>query len=118
MPDSAESVVSALLDIVAANGVPFRVLYLPSGTEGPNAYRHPVTSEQDTVEFYDRRYQHEAGLGQFVSNYYVTTVLGTDGWWGSGEGGINLAGDVDDWTVDAAAMVVVRAWLVMHHNRR
>lgn len=111
----SENVVSALLDIVAANGVPFRVLFLPAGTEGPNAYRHPATSEQATVEFYDRRYQHEAGLGQFVSHYYVTTVLGTDGY-GNGEGGINLAGDVDSWTVDAAAMAVVRAWLVMHHN--
>jgi hypothetical protein len=104
---------TSLLDIVAGNGVPFRVLYLPAGTEGPNVHRHPATSDKATVEFYDRRFEHAAGLGQFVSNYFVATVLGTDGY-GHSEGGINLAGDVDDWTVDAAAMRVVRAWLKMH----
>lgn len=115
MTDHADR--TALLDIVAANGVPFRVLYLPAGTEGPNAHRHPATSEKATVEFYDRRYEHEAGLGQFVSSYYVDTALGTDGY-GHGEGGINLAGDVADWTVDAAAMRIVRAWLKMHATER
>jgi hypothetical protein len=68
------------------------------------------------VEFYDETYAGKEGFdpeGQFVSRYYVETILGKDDY-GSGEGGLNLDGGVDVWTVDAAAMAVARGFL--KHN--
>ena len=47
-----------------------------------------------TVSFYDRRYMH-SDHGQKISSYYIQDLLQhpTDG--------LNLAGDVPDWTLNA-----------------
>ena len=62
------------------------------------------------VEFYDATYASDPrfvpGLGQFVSNYYVDTLLEYNA-----TGGLDLQGNVENWKLDAAAMDVVRAWL-------
>lgn len=65
--------------------------------------------DEPLVEFYDTRYPHTE-YGQFVSRYYVSTILGTDRY-GSGEGGLMLDGGVPSWTVSAQDMDTVRAYL-------
>ena len=57
------------------------------------------------VEFYDARYPHTE-FGQFVSRYYVSTIL---------EGanrGLCLDGAEPEWSISAGDMAVVRAWLL------
>ena len=66
-------------------------------------------SDKPLVEFYDTRYPHTE-FGQFVSRYYVETILGEDGY-GSEEGGLNLDGGIPEWTVSAKDMETVRNFL-------
>lgn len=58
------------------------------------------------VEFFDTRYSHEP-LGQFVSRYYLSTLLDREA-----DVGLNLDGGVPSWSVSAAAMNVVYQWLL------
>jgi hypothetical protein len=68
-------------------------------------------SEKPLVEFYDARYPHTE-FGQFITRYYVGTILGNDGYSGKGEGGLILdGGNRDEWTVSSRDMDVVRAYL-------
>jgi hypothetical protein len=65
--------------------------------------------EEPLVEFYDTRYDHnsdwlEEFVGQFVSRYYVETLLGH-------EGGLCLDGGISDWQVSAGNMVQIKKWL-------
>ena len=75
-----------------------------------------LTHDEDRpmVEFYDRRYTSEAWpRGQFVSRYYVGTLLGHEGFYG-GEpvGGLCLdGGNPNEWSVSADSMALVRAYL-------
>ena len=55
------------------------------------------------IEFYDPRYQFTP-LGQFVSRYSVSAIL-------DHTGGLYLYGGVPEWTVSAADMAEIRAWL-------
>ena len=55
------------------------------------------------IEFYDPRYQHTPH-GQFVSRYSVSTIM-------DHTGGLCLDGGVPEWTVSAADMAEIRAWL-------
>lgn len=62
------------------------------------------------VEFYDYTYANQKTFGprgQFVSRYYVDTIIGDNSW----DAGLDLHGGVDVWKIDAAAMHVVREWL-------
>jgi hypothetical protein len=71
-----------------------------------------LTHKEDKplVEFYDSRYPHTE-FGQFVSRYYVETILGNDRW-GSGEGALILdGGNRDQWTVSEKDMDTVREFL-------
>lgn len=98
------------LDMTAANGVPFRVVFLPEGKTFGTYTKWPEDSEP-MVEFYDLRYTKNFGPdGQFVSRYHVDTILGRSEY-GSGVGGIDLYGGVRDWSVDDDTMAKVRAWL-------
>ena len=63
-----------------------------------------VNDEKPMVEFYDTRYPHTQ-YGQFVSRYYVETIL--DG----SECGLCLDGGVPSWTVSAEDMKTVRNFL-------
>jgi hypothetical protein len=66
--------------------------------------------DEPMVEFYDSRYPH-AEYGQFVSRYYVATILGTDRY-GSGEGGLCLdGGNPNEWSVSEQDMDTVRDYL-------
>ena len=53
----------------------------------------------DIVEFYDVKHN------QFVSSYYVRTVLQHNG------GRLCLQGGVPEWSVDAESMRLVKDWL-------
>ena len=55
------------------------------------------------VEFYDTRGPYQE-LGQFVSRYYVSTILGH-------VGGLDLHGGCKDWALDADNMIAVIEWL-------
>ena len=55
------------------------------------------------VEFYDSRYAHTE-FGQFISRYYVSTILESDK-------GLCLEGSVPEWSVSADDMPAVRVWL-------
>lgn len=63
-----------------------------------------VNDEKPMVEFYDTRYPHTQ-YGQFVSRYYVETIL--DG----SECGLCLDGGEPSWTVSAEDMKTVRSFL-------
>jgi hypothetical protein len=88
-----------VMDIKAANGVPFRVVYgVRNGLSGKPLTTYPV------VAFYDRRSQHTA-YGQFVSDYRVDDLMWHPYY------GLNLDGGVGAWTVDINNMVVIMDWL-------
>jgi len=65
--------------------------------------------DRPLVEFYDTRYMHTE-FGQFVSRYYVETILSEKGN-GPKNCGLNLHGGVPEWTVSAEDMDTVRGWL-------
>ncbi len=99
------------LDIVT-KGIPFRVVIVEQGEKyGLNKC---VTHEEadPLVEFYDARYKHTED-GQFVSRYYLSTLLET----GSSEG-INLQGGVPDWYIHADGMTPVMNWLKQYKIKK
>ena len=103
---------SNVLRVENENGIPWTVRIVNPGDK--YGRDHMVTHEKDKplVEFYDARHDHTEGLGQFVSRYYVDTLLGRDDYGSSNSrNGLNLQGDVPEWTVDAAAMNEVHDWL-------
>ena len=64
--------------------------------------------DRPMVEFYDRRYQHGdwPDRGQFVSRYYVSTLLEVE------NRGLCLdGGNANEWSVSADGMAIVRAYL-------
>lgn len=99
---------SKILELTAANGVPFRVVYYSPGETGP--YPHAASATKELVEFYDGRYQHTKH-GQFVSRYYLSTLLGRDPYSSRVTGGLSLCGGEASWQLDAASMQLVVAWL-------
>lgn len=96
-----------VVTITSMTGVRFNVRILRAG----DAYgvTGMLTADREMVEFYDTRYPHTQ-YGQFVSRYYVSTILGRDTY-GNGKGGLDLMGYEPAWKIDAAAMYVVRLWL-------
>lgn len=86
-----------VLDIMASNGVPFRAVV-----------------DANMVEFFDRRYiEGFTPDGQFVSRYYVDTLIGDRIMPGfeRGHRGLDLHGGIPDWTIDANTMDIVLSWL-------
>ena len=55
------------------------------------------------VSFFDGRYEH-TDYGQFVSSYYIETLLETDG-------GLDLCGHEPSWKISASAMNRIRKYL-------
>lgn len=95
-----------MLDFDGANGVPFRAVIETDGAR-----------DGATVAFFDRRYMHTENRrymhtenGQFISDYYVTTLLDDV----RPNGGLMLYGGIDDWTLDAESFAMVRAWLIVN----
>lgn len=63
------------------------------------------------VEFYDARYDHDGNLGQFVSRYYLSTLLDVDD-----TTHLNLDGGIDSWTVSKFSMDKILRWLRIYHE--
>ncbi len=64
--------------------------------------------DRPLVEFYDDRHHSESGdRGQFVSRYYVSTLLENE----NVGRGLDLYGGVPAWTVSADDMATVREYL-------
>jgi len=61
------------------------------------------TNSEALVEFYDTRYGH-TDFGQFVSRYYVSTIM-------QHEGGLCLYGGIPDWQVSAELIERVKKWI-------
>lgn len=95
---------SWIMDVTAANGVPFRVLVHPS----PHPYRGILPQDHLVVEFYDRRWDFSpAGYGQFTGARYMIETLrerGTDR-------GLDLVGYVPDWKIDKVTWSMIHQWL-------
>lgn len=103
----------------------FAVRVIPSGARYGKG--NALTNESEPmVEFYDATYADDSGmvtdgitgvsgfgpLGQLVSRYYVTDLVGVDGF-KSFPGGLCLDGDnAEVWTIDALTMTRVRSWLL------
>lgn len=65
---------------------------------------HPHAIQDElVVAFFDCRHEH-SDLGQFVSDYYLSTILNHDG-------GLVLDGGVKSWWISAPTMDRVRGWL-------
>lgn len=96
------------LDVVAVNGTPFRVLFIPPGVPGPNAFRTPADSPHATVEFYDRRHNFTPEVGgQFTGgSYYASTLVGRNP-----NSALWLNGSQEAWSLDAATMTLVTDWV-------
>ena len=67
-----------------------------------------TNDKQPLVEFYDSRYDQAdfMGRGQFVSRYYVDTIVR-----GEYPGGLSLDGGIPEWTVSADEMCQVKQYL-------
>ena len=100
------------LDVTAANGVRFRAVCIPAGTQRPN---HPRVLPYDevVVEFYDRRHDFTPD-GQFVSDYFVSTLRA--GYPRIQKSGLDLHSGVPSWTIDGATMARVISWLEAECN--
>ncbi len=66
------------------------------------------------VEFYDVRYPHTQ-YGQFVSRYYISTILSQDSRGGEYSNGLCLDGRVPAWQVSAEDMAQAVTFLKEHN---
>jgi hypothetical protein len=94
------------------------VRYLPKGTR--YGASRACTSDQDMVEFYDLSLADDTAgtgppgfgpLGQYITRYNVATLLPD----GGPESGLKLYLGVPAWSLNAATMTTVRAWLRHQH---
>jgi hypothetical protein len=100
------------IDIVGYNDTPITALFVPKGSlyitgmdEGQPDMYGPV--DRNTVVFYDGRYKHTP-LGQYISSYYVETLLEGGS---SPFRGLDLMGDAPDWKLLPDALTLVIDWL-------
>ncbi|MEO6156393.1 MAG: hypothetical protein ABIQ39_02050 [Ilumatobacteraceae bacterium] len=89
-----------LIDVTAANGVPFRFVA---------EYKAKAfgTGEAWHVTVYDRRYDFTEHGQHTGGNYYAETLLADS----ADKRGLNVHGGVPDWTIDAATYTTVLGWL-------
>jgi len=98
--------------------ITFRIKLVLRGER--HGLRDCLVHDQDDplVEFFDSRYDNSKfalGLGQFISSYYLTTLLGLSQF-GPGQHqrglGLDLQGGVPDWRVDGRSMNQVLVWAI------
>lgn len=102
-----------IMSITADHGVRFNVRILregdPYGASRALFWEH---EDRPGVEFYDTRYvEGFTPLGQFVSRYFVDTILAMAAF-----GGLHLLTSEPSWKIDGQSMRVVREWL-SHETR-
>ena len=71
--------------------------------------------DKPMVEFYDARYPHTE-YGQFITRYYIGTILGLDGYYGRPvDNGLCLdGGNRNEWSVSSCEMQVVKDYISQH----
>lgn len=87
-----------VIDVIAKNGVPFRAVY------GVRTNNRGYVASYPTISFYDRRYPMDTH-GQFISDYMSDDFLT------HGPYGLDLAGEVDAWTLDRGTVDFLYVWL-------
>ncbi|WNN94805.1 hypothetical protein SEA_PHREDRICK_252 [Streptomyces phage Phredrick] len=103
------------MDVIAANGVPFRAVLLTDGVS--ENYGKLNDNGKPEIEFYDMRDKHTSD-GQFTgARYYTETLLEDRGWYPGKVGGLNLHGGVDDWTLDDEVYQQILDWVVTSLDR-
>ena len=95
------------MTIKAANGIAFRVELVAPGAAYGRDNCLTNDSDETLVEFLDTRYFG----GQFISRYYLSTLLEKT------EGGLCLDGGIPDWSIDAKSYVVIDLWLRIYAQR-
>ena len=98
MLDNQNMAVSELVDAVLFKAEKFNVRIVSRGDKYGLNFALTHNEDMPLVEFYDSRYPHTE-YGQFVSRYYLDTIINHD------EGlGLSLDAGVTAWTVPAEAM--------------
>jgi hypothetical protein len=107
--------------VQGSGGCWIAVRYLPRGAR--YGASRTCTVDRDMVEFYDLSLADDTAgtgppgfgpLGQYITRYHVDTLLAG----GGPEAGLNLYVGISAWSLDAATMTTVRAWLRHQHARR
>lgn len=107
---------TAFIDVTSDRGVPFRVVFYRDERDAadapfPAAFTGEFYRGKAQVEFYDQRHPHTP-FGQFTGGrYFAETLLEHP------SGGLTLDGGNPGWSVDAATMAVVYAWLALMVGR-
>jgi hypothetical protein len=97
------------LKIINDNGMIWTVRVIYQGDNYGLNFALVHDDPRPVVEFYDCRYEHTP-YGQFVSRYYIETLMENilpD----VPVGGLNLDGGVPSWSISARGMERVIAWL-------
>jgi hypothetical protein len=97
-----------VLEVRGVKCTPIRVVYVPAHA----ASTLGTSRDVDTVEFYDRRYDHTPN-GQLISFYNAKTLL-TD----VPTNGLDLYGSEPSWKIPYEAWKVVYAWIEYHYEYR
>lgn len=97
------SIQSKEIAIKADNGIVFNVVILEKGDKYGlnNVLVHD--KDQPLVEFYDSTHKFTEH-GQFVSRYYIDTIVNSNS-------GLNLHGGEPNWQIDSESMNIVRTFL-------
>lgn len=97
MLDNQKLAVSELVDAVLFKAEKFNVRIVSRGDKYGLNFSLTHNEDMPLVEFYDSRYPHTE-YGQFVSRYYLDTIINHEG------SGLSLDAGVTAWTVPAEAM--------------
>lgn len=101
--------------VYSEKGVPFKVVIVAKGRfygvikSAPldGSFIRAFVAGDHMVEFYDMRYdQDRQHHGQFVTRYYIKTILD-----GHPDQGLDLDGGVPEWTIPALARAKVQGYL-------
>lgn len=94
------------MTVVNQNGIPFHVRLVEQGEKFGLERCLTHDNINPLVEFYDARYTKGFDLlGQFVSRYYLSTLLRIEE-----RGGLCLNGEILDWYIDEEAMQEIYDW--------
>jgi len=93
------------------NNRSYTVRIVPQGGKYGRNFCLTHDKAEPMIEFYDVRYAHDHDvdgtvLGQFVSRYYLTTLLGA----AIGNRGIQLNGGIPEWNIAANAITAIAQW--------
>lgn len=101
--------------LIESETVPFTVRIVQKGDAYGANLCLQYDQEEPVVEFYDARHKDRfTCYGQFISRYYVSTLLKPRS---EDDCGLDLYGGVRAWQIDSEGMRLVRRWLVDEMRR-